>query len=519
MRRPEVGGSNLQYPFRKWGLRSLCWDRNLKCPLGNERTVLNERPTENSADIPASLPEVNLADLPENVQHAAARAGWATLMPVQSKAIPYVLAHRDALVQARTGSGKTGAFVLPLLGVLDPAKPVCQALILVPTRELAQQVYREAQLLLGDAGILSVPVYGGVSYKPQIEAFEKGAHVVVGTPGRILDHLISRKLQTRDLRVLIFDEADRLMSMGFYPDMREIHSYLPSRRSSFMFSATFPTSVRGLAREFLHEPESVSLSEDAVHVTGMDHVYYEVPAMDKDRALVRIIEMENPSSAMIFCNTKDRTAYVATVLQRFGYDADMLTADLSQSARDLVMERLRESRLRFLVATDVAARGLDISDLSHVFLYEFPEDPESYIHRAGRTARAGASGVAISLVTFQELVDLGRVARRFGIEMEKRELPTDLDVQELVAQRVTALLEAKLRSRDKLHLERMKRLVPLARSLADSEDELDLIAMLLDDYYQASLHAPPSVPLATTGAGGRSAAKPEGQRPRRRRRR
>jgi ATP-dependent RNA helicase DeaD len=212
--------------------------------------------------------------------------------------------------------------------------------------------------------------------------------------------------------------------------------------------------------------------------------------MDKDRGLVRLIEIENPASAIIFCNTKVKVHYVSMVLQRFGYDADELSADLSQKDRERVLERVRQGKLRFLVATDVAARGLDIPDLSHGIQYEPPEDIEGYIHRAGRTGRAGAAGVAISLVTDLEKMDLDRIAKRFRINLQERPLPTQADVETAVAERVTALLEARLRQRDKLVIERSRRFVPLGRSLAENEDESAIIAMLLDDYYQQTLHVP-----------------------------
>jgi len=219
-----------------------------------------------------------------------------------------------------------------------------------------------------------------------------------------------------------------------------------------------------------------------------------VPGMDKDRSLVRIIEVENPSSALIFCNTKVRVEYVAVVLQRFGYDADQLTSDLSQPVREKVMERVRRGTLRFLVATDVAARGIDLPELSHVIQYEPPEDPEAYIHRAGRTGRAGGSGTAISLVNPVERPELVRIGKRFGIDMQERPLPSDEDVERVVSERIITLLEARLRGRDRLQTERMQRFLPLVRSLGESDDENDLLAMLLDDFYQQTFHAPVSLP-------------------------
>jgi len=453
---------------------------------------LIESPTATTSDeIANPLPEVTLADLPESLRAAAESAGWSSLMPVQATGIPYLLAGREMIVQARTGSGKTGAFILPMLLRLDPNANHCQALVLVPTRELARQVAREAEALTGPAGFKSVVVYGGVGYKEQVDALKGGAQIVIGTPGRVLDHLLKRTFALDKLKILIFDEADRMLSMGFYPDMKNVQRYLPKRGvQACMFSATFPGYVLRTAREFISDPGFLSLSRGPVHVTDIQHLYYEVPGLDKDRALVRLIEIENPASALIFCNTKTRVHYVSTVLQRFGYDADELSADLSQHDRERVLERIRLGKLRFLVATDVAARGLDLPELSHVFQFEVPEDQEAYVHRAGRTGRAGASGIAISLVGELEKLELLRISKRFGIAMEERPAPTDADVEEVVSARITGLLEARLRERDKLHVERSQRFEALGRSLAESEDESAIIAMLLDDYYQQTLHAP-----------------------------
>jgi ATP-dependent RNA helicase DeaD len=439
----------------------------------------------------ASLSDAALEQLPQLLQEAAARVVWTALMPVQARAIPYLLAGRSMMIQARTGSGKTGAFLLPLLELLDPSHTKCQALILVPTRELARQVWQEAEHLFGDQSLRACAVYGGVGYQSQIQALKQGTHIVIGTPGRILDHLIKKTLNLQDLKILIFDEADRMLSIGFYPDMLKLKQYLPKRPlHACMFSATFPAQVRAIAEEFMRNPEFISLSEDHVHVIDTTHVFYTVPGMDKDRSLIRVIEIENPASAIIFCNTKVEVHYVATVLQRFGYDADELTSDLSQNYREQVLDRVRKGTLRFLVATDVAARGLDIPNLSHVFQYQIPEDLEAYIHRAGRTGRAGATGVAIALVSEMEKMMLKRIVKRYGIDMQEWPLPTDADVEAVVTERLTALLEARLRDRDKLEAERSKRFVTLGRSLAENEEESTIIAMLLDDYYQQVLHAP-----------------------------
>ncbi len=473
-----------------------------------------------TAKSPNPLPAVTLDQLPERLRDAAARGGWTTLMPVQARAIPYLLAGRDMMIQARTGSGKTGAFLLPMLERLDPKRSHCQALVLVPTRELARQVWQEAERLCGGVGLRTVAVYGGVGYGEQMDALRQGAHIVVGTPGRVLDHLLKRTFSLDHLAMLVFDEADRMLSIGFYPDMKQVQRYLPARALHIsMFSATFPVYVMRTAHEFIRDPEFLSLSRDHVHVTDTEHVFYIVPGMDKDRSLVRLIEIENPASALIFCNTKARVHYVSVVLQRFGYDADELSADLSQADRERVLERVRRGTLRFLVATDVAARGLDIPDLSHVIQYEPPEDLEGYIHRAGRTGRAGAAGVAISLVTAVEKLDLDRIAQRYSIDLQERPLPTDADVEAIVTERLTALLEARLRERDKLQTERSQRFVPLARSLAENEDESAVMAMLLDDYYQQILHAPLPQPAEAAVPQKQSQSRPgRGRRPGKRRR-
>jgi len=486
----------------------------LNVPTSNEEGHSQPAQAPLGASLPEELPEARLALLPDKLRQGIAQAGWSELMPVQAKAIPYLYAQRDMMIQSRTGSGKTGAYLLPILDLINPLLRATQAMVLVPTRELAHQVAAEAELLGRATGVRSIAVYGGVGYNEQLSALQAGAHLVIGTPGRVLDHLERRSMLLENLQFLILDEADRMLSMGFYPDMRRVQGFLPKRHiSTFMFSATFPLPVIRLADQFLVKPGFLNLSSDHIHVTEIEHVYYTVPGMDKDRSLVRIIEVENPPSALIFCNTKVRVDYVTAVLQRFGYDADNLTSDLPQPAREKVMERLRRSTLRFLVATDVAARGIDLPELSHVIQYEPPEDPDAYIHRSGRTGRAGASGTAISLVNVTERPELVRIGKRFGINLQERPLPGDEDLEKVVSERVITLLEARLRDRDRLQVERMQRFVPLVHSLAEAADENSLLAMLLDDFYQQTFHGPlvphetgPQPQAAThtvKGAGGK----------------
>ncbi|MCA9980412.1 MAG: DEAD/DEAH box helicase [Anaerolineales bacterium] len=461
--------------------------------MRNTITMSQDETAEQTAP---ALPPITIDNLPDILTYAVKSTEWTALTPVQSVALPYMFAQRDVMVQARTGSGKTAAFVLPIVNHIDPLDDACQALILVPTRELAIQVERETQMLSESAGVRTVAVYGGVKYKRQIDAFKEGAHIVIGTPGRVLDHLMRRSLRLDALTTLVFDEADRMLSMGFYPDMKQIQRHLPERAiHTAMFSATFPPHVMRLAKEFMVEPEFLNLSQDNVHVTEVEHAVYNVPLMEKDRALVRIIEKENPANAIIFCNTRQRVNYVTVVLQRFGYDADQLSSDLSQSLREQVLERVREGNLRFLVATDVAARGIDIPELSHVIQYEVPEDQEQYIHRAGRTGRAGATGEALLLVEGMEQVKMHQIAKKYGISFVERPVPDDEEIAAVVGERVVTLLESKLRERDKLRRERLERFVALAGELAKDEEEgALLLAMLLDDYYQQTLHNPPPLP-------------------------
>lgn len=465
-----------------------------------------------------ALPRVNLEDMPEDMRTACARAGWQGLMPVQSLALPYLLEGRDIMVQSRTGSGKTGCYLLPMLPRLSAELKAPQALVLAPTRELAVQVEREAAVLFEGTGIVTVAVYGGVGYKKQMDALRNGAQLIVGTPGRVLDHLLRRTLDLGDLRELVFDEADRMLSIGFYPDMKEIQRYLPRRRiHTCLFSATYPPHVLKLSGEFMAEPAMLSLSQKEVHVAEVQHLFCEVKPMDKDRALVRLLETENPASAIIFCNTKSNVHYVAGVLQGFGYNADELSADLSQSRREAVLEKIRQGKLQYLVATDVAARGIDIPELSHVFLYEPPEDHESYIHRAGRTGRAGAAGTVISLVDVMQRMELDRIAKHYKIGLIPLPLPTDEDVAHVAGTRLTAILEGRFRKLTGLERVRVERYAALARELAaehDDEESVLLLAMLLDEAHQESLRENrfPDQSSGTAGQQGRAGSGGRGGR-------
>ncbi len=451
-----------------------------------------DNPTQSPfGEAPEDAPLATLDSLPDTVREGVEALGWESLMPVQAQAIPHTLDGRDVVVQSRTGSGKTGAFLLPMLDMLDPDAGVTQALVLCPTRELARQIHGEFEKMNAAAPapdrVRAIAVYGGTSYGPQIEAFKAGVEVVIGTPGRVLDHIESRTLRLDGLKMLVLDEADEMLSMGFYPDMRKLKRFLPKDRVSAMFSATMPYQVQRVGREFLTDPIFLAPAGGRIHVDMMTHYAVEVPPMEKDRALATLIEWENPSSAIVFANTKRQVEYLSTFLQNFGYDADGISSDLTQKARERVMGRLRAGKLRILVATDVAARGIDVSDLSHVFQFDIPQDKEYYVHRSGRTARAGKSGTSTTLFAAHERTAIADLIKKYDIPIETRELPTEDQLGRRVGERLTNKLEDSMRGRSAMEEERAARFIPVARQLVE-EDNPEILAMLLDQAYRQSLH-------------------------------
>ncbi len=418
-------------------------------------------------------PSELFAELPKDIQAGIRDLGWSAPMPVQTRVVPVMRAHQDLIVQARTGSGKTGAFGIPIVAEVDAALAATQALVLAPTRELANQVSAEISAMAKHRGVRCLAIYGGVGYGPQLEGLQAGAHVVVGTPGRILDHLSSGRMKLDHVRFFVLDEADELLSLGFWPDMREIDSYLPPRgkRQSCLFSATMPERVRSLARVFLKDPEFIALSEGQIAPQEIEHYFYLVSAKEKEAALLRILEYEDPESAIIFCNTKDDVRFVTAYLQRHGFDADQISGDLAQAARERAMARIKAGELRFLVATDVAARGIDISDLTHVISYAAPDSPESYVHRTGRTGRAGKAGVAISLVSGLDIGNFRWLQKVNRMEIAERKLPTDAELLERIRERLSVKVEQELRripERDRRW--KVDRLVPVVEAMVGSEE-------------------------------------------------
>jgi Superfamily II DNA and RNA helicases len=428
------------------------------------------------------LDEVTVDELSGHMEQAVHAAGWTELMDVQRKAIPYTLDGRDLIVQSQTGSGKTGAFLLPLFDLVNPDKEEQQVLILTPTRELARQIHEEfEQMKIATPRtnrMEAVLIYGGVGYQPQIDGLKNGAQVVIGTPGRILDHIKKDNFDASTLRMLVLDEADEMLSMGFYPDMKDIVEHVPGDRVSYMYSATMPPKVRSVAREFLDDPGFLSLSTDKVSVEENEYRYYLVNPMDKDRVMAQLLELEEPESALIFANTKREVSYLNKFLANKGHDVDEMSGDLSQRDREKALDHLREGKLRLLVATDVAARGIDVSDLSHVFIYDVPQDHEYIIHRSGRTARAGEEGTTIVLSTHEDEYELKRMANTYDIELEKAELPEDphSEARELLQERYA---DADLSSNEEGPS--VEDFIPLVREL--SEEQPELLASVITELY------------------------------------
>ncbi len=367
---------------------------------------------------------------------ALAEMGYVSPTDVQRDTIPGALAGHDLVVMSRTGTGKTAAFGISVAEKVDSELTRAQALVLTPTRELAVQVTEELDKIGQGRELKTHAVYGGESIGGQIDAIRAGVHVVVGTPGRILDHLKRGTLRLDSVKILVLDEADKMLDMGFAQEMGEIMQFMPEERQTLLFSATIPLGIRGLIYNYLAEPEWVLLSEDFAYVQEVTHAYVIAPHMQKEQVLYKLIEHDQPNSSIIFCNTRGEVRIVAGFLARQGLPVAMISSDLVQKKREQVMARFRAGTIRHLVATDVAARGIDIEDLSHVFIFSTPSSPEVYIHRAGRTGRIGKSGEVISLVSAADLVSFNRLVNRYRLQVVERDVPSDEDIKQRKTERI-----------------------------------------------------------------------------------
>jgi ATP-dependent RNA helicase DeaD len=364
------------------------------------------------------------------LEQAVSNLGYVTPTPIQSQIIPLMLEGHDVIGQAQTGTGKTAAFILPILQTMEKRQSGIKALVLTPTRELALQVAEAANELGKGLNIRVLAVYGGQPYSPQINRLRQGVDIVIGTPGRLKDLISKRELDLSHVKTVVLDEADEMLSMGFIEDIEEILGTVPAERQTALFSATIPPTLGGVAKKFMKSPKSVSIKGAHLTVDAIDHRYCMVNKRDEKIAvLTRIFEIEDIPSAIIFVRTRAGTGDLVTQLVAHGFPAEALSGDLSQQTREQVLKRFRNNQIKILVATDVAARGLDIDDISHIFNFDLPDDPELYVHRVGRTGRAGKKGVAISLLTGQDKWHLQQIERFTKQQITRIPIPKPEDIE------------------------------------------------------------------------------------------
>jgi len=409
---------------------------------------------------------------------AIERAGFVEPSPIQKEAIPVIIEGRDVVAQAHTGTGKTAAFGLPVLNNLKLNGEV-EVVVIVPTRELAIQVSDEIFRFGKGLGIRTATIYGGSSYRRQIEHI-KNAAVVVATPGRLLD-LLQGKTTGEPINIspsfVILDEADEMLDMGFLTDIQEILSYLPSDRQTLLFSATMPPAIQDLAQRFLDNPKTISITKEIVTNDNISQSYYVVEEYERDDALVRLIDYKNPSKSIVFCRTKKEVDRLATLLTSQGYSAKGLHGDVEQRDRESIIRDFRKGEIEILIATDVASRGLDVSDITHVFNYHIPFDGESYVHRIGRTGRAGKEGTAVSLITPSEFRSLQRIEQTIGTKLITKVVPNIDKVKEAKMQKFVKRVESKDISEDAQILIEM-----LEKKFDEKTLLLKLASIIAEDY-------------------------------------
>ncbi|QQR43159.1 DEAD/DEAH box helicase [Myxococcus xanthus] len=431
------------------------------------------RPAEYIADI--GFDDMNLS---EPIRLALAERGYTNPTPVQARAFRPAMEGKDLIVRSKTGTGKTAAFGLPLLEKIPADERRVRALILCPTRELALQVADELKMLAKHKGLKIAAIYGGASMKQQEDALEEGTPIIVGTPGRVFDHINRGNLKLDACDHAVLDEADEMLNQGFYEEVTRILDRLPKTRQVLLFSATVPTDIQNLIARYTTNAETLLLSGDVFTVEHIHHIRYDVSdAFPKPRNLIYVLEKEEPQNAIIFCNTRDDTALVTAVLNRNGFDAELLNGDLPQKERERVMGKVKRGEVAFMVATDIAARGIDISGLEYVINYSLPEDPAVYLHRVGRTGRIGNKGTAINLFSGRELATYTSLEKKYGIKFDKREMPAPEEAMRLWTERhVREIQEAAGGSV-------FEGFLPLAAQLKPRADADDLIAFLLKYFF------------------------------------
>ncbi len=422
-------------------------------------------------------------DLPDGIRRGLKDLGYTGPTPVQKKVFDPVRAGLDVLVQSKTGSGKTTAFCLPVLASIDPAIRQPQALILCPTRELALQVSAECARLGHPQGLKVATIYGGASMRAQMDQLQAGVHVAVGTPGRVKDLYRQGYLRFEHIKFAVLDEADEMLSSGFWDDVTSLLEQLPDtvagkRRQTLLFSATLPDAIDRAAKQYMFEPERINLSTDSLNVATIRHVlHHENEKWPKPRNFLYTLELHKPKSAIVFCNRKDETELICTYLRRFGYRAEALNGDMPQSKRERTLAKVRSGELDLMIATDVAARGIDISDLGHVFNYDLPEHDEVYVHRVGRTGRIGKRGTAVSLIRGKYLSHLTSLKKQYKVPFEEITLPDEKEILWMQAERLAVQI---LEDASGVEMEQYR---SVAEAMLGRGDVKEILSFLLRTHY------------------------------------
>jgi ATP-dependent RNA helicase DeaD len=391
----------------------------------------------------------DVLELNHNILRAIEEMGFEEMSPIQAKAIPVLLEGKDVIGQAQTGTGKTAAFGIPLLQKVNPKERHLQAIVLCPTRELAIQVAEELRKLASFMhGIKILPVYGGQEISKQIRSLKSGVQIIIGTPGRVMDHMRRKTVKFDTVNTVILDEADEMLNMGFREDIETILSQVPEERQTVLFSATMPGPILEIARTYQKNAETIRVVKKELTVPKIEQYYYEVTQRNKEDVLSRLLDMYNPKLSLVFCNTKKQVDELTSALQGRGYFAEGLHGDLKQQQRDRVMHSFRNGRTEILVATDVAARGIDVDDVEAVFNYDVPQDDEYYVHRIGRTGRAGREGRAFTLVVGREIYKLKDIMRYCNTKVKAQPIPSLNDVTAVKADKILDKLSAIIQNED-----------------------------------------------------------------------
>lgn len=450
------------------------------------------------------MTKFNELSISDPIMKALEKMGFEEATPIQTETIPLALAGNDVIGQAQTGTGKTAAFGIPMIEKINSKQRKVQGLVVAPTRELAIQVAEEINRIAKFLGIRALAIYGGQQMDRQIRALKDGPQIVVATPGRLLDHMRRRTIRTDHVQTAVLDEADEMLNMGFIDDIRDILKGIPEERQTLLFSATMPKEIRNIATTLMKEPKEVKIKAKEMTVENIDQYFIEIPEKYKFDTLNNHLDIHSPELAIVFARTKKRVDEITEGLQARGYRAEGIHGDLTQGKRMSVLNKFKHGRVDVLVATDVAARGLDISGVTHVYNFDIPQDPESYVHRIGRTGRAGKTGEAISFVTPREMAHLHLIEKTTKSKMKRLAPPTNQDAKRGQQQVTIEKIQKTISERD------LSSYQEAAKDLLEDNDSISVVAAALslltkerrDTPVRISSVAPISVKKALNSKGG-----------------